>query len=196
MIVNTRDIAQQWRVSNIKTATVTLVTIKFENNEMTVDKGWFMFDANSGSLLLSDSVSLGRWLSNALKPHMESGENLNPEKMMDGEALMTLLEWTIYGVSDGEKLGLPAAQSKTWLADRSFWQSWVLNSEPQRIPPVKCGKWVCSRDIPLGQIELPKRDGTNNVLQGLQLMSWDYIKDKWDITCRWKVSRTPGNVNV
>jgi len=53
-----------------------------------------------------------------------------------------------------------------------------------------------SRDIPLGQIELPKRDGTNNVLQGLQLMSWDYIKGKWDMICRWKVSRTPGNVNV
>ena len=35
-----------------------------------------------------------------------------------------------------------------------------------------------SRDIQLGQIELPKRDGTNNVLQGLQLMSWDYIKGK------------------
>ena len=80
VIVNTRGIAQQWRVSNIKTATVTLVTIKFENNEMTVDKGWFMFHANSGSLLLSDSVSLGRWLSNALKPHMKSGETISTQR--------------------------------------------------------------------------------------------------------------------
>jgi len=31
-------VAQQWRVSNIKTATGTSVTMKFENSEMTVDK--------------------------------------------------------------------------------------------------------------------------------------------------------------
>jgi len=218
VIVNTRAIPQQWRVSNIKTATGTLVTIKFENNEMTVEKGWFMFYANSGSLLLQ---RLGFFGDMALKCTTNSYEVLqnilNPEKMMDGEALMVLLEWTIYRFSDGKKLGLKAAQSKTWLADGSFWQSWVLNNKPQRIPPVKCGKWVCteeepvwgnkvindklrtaldirfsehtgaapgsttaqpSRDIPLGQMELPKRDGTNYILQGLQLMSWDYIKGK------------------
>ena len=39
VIVNTGGIAQQWRVSNIKTATCTLVIIKFENNEMTVEPG-------------------------------------------------------------------------------------------------------------------------------------------------------------
>jgi len=48
---------------------------------------------------------------------------LNPEKMMNGEALMNLFEWTIYRFSGEKKLGLPASQSNTWLADRSFWQS-------------------------------------------------------------------------
>ena len=33
-----------------------------------------------------------------------------------------------------------------------------------------------SRDAPLRQCILPKQDGTNSVLQGLQLMTWDYIK--------------------
>ena len=51
MIVNTGGVAQQWRVSNVKIATGTLVTIKFENSEMIVDESWFVFDANSGSLL-------------------------------------------------------------------------------------------------------------------------------------------------
>jgi len=46
-IVKTGGVAQQWRVSNIKIATGTLVPIKFENSEMTVDESWFVFDANS-----------------------------------------------------------------------------------------------------------------------------------------------------
>ena len=54
--------------------------------------------------------------------------------MMDGEALTVLLEWTIHGFSDEKELGLPASQSKTWLAARSFWQSWVKENEPQHIP--------------------------------------------------------------
>ena len=37
---------------------------------------------------------------------------LKPEKMMNGEALMVLLEWTIYGFSGGKKLGLPASQKE------------------------------------------------------------------------------------
>jgi len=54
---------------------------------------------------------------------------LNPGKMMNGETLMVLLEWTIYGFSGENKLGLPASRSKTWLADRSFRQSWVKDNE-------------------------------------------------------------------
>jgi len=138
--------------------------------------------------------------------------------MMDAEALMVLLEWTIYGFSSENISGLPASQSKTWLADRSFWQSWVKENEPQHIPPVKCIKWVCmkeelvwgnevvndklstaldtcffgqavaalgftalsrqSRDIPLMRADLPKQHVTNSALQGLQLMTIDYIKGK------------------
>jgi len=45
---------------------------------------------------------------------------LNPEKMMDGETLMVVLEWTIHWSSGNDKLGLPETQSKTWLVDRSF----------------------------------------------------------------------------
>ena len=69
--------------------------------------------------------------------------------MMDGEALTVLLEWTTYGFSGEKELGLPASQSKTWLADRSFWQSWVKENEPQHIPPVKCIKWVCMKEEPV-----------------------------------------------
>ena len=52
VIVKTGGVAQQWRVSNIKIATGTLVTINFENRAMTVDVSWFVVDANSGSLFL------------------------------------------------------------------------------------------------------------------------------------------------
>jgi len=48
-----------------------------------------------------------------------------------------------------KKLGLPASHSNTWLADRSFWQSWVKENEPQHIPPVKCIKWVCMKEEPV-----------------------------------------------
>jgi len=96
VIVKTGGAAQQWRVSNIKIATGTLVTIKFENSEMIVNASWFVFDANSGSLFLQ---RLGFFGDMALKRTTNSCEVwrdiLNPEKMMDGEALMVLLEWTI-----------------------------------------------------------------------------------------------------
>jgi len=38
VIVKTGGVTQQWSFSNIKIATGTLVTIKFENSEMIVDK--------------------------------------------------------------------------------------------------------------------------------------------------------------
>ena len=97
MIVKTGGVAQQWRVSNIKVATGTLVKIKFENSEMIVDESWFVFYANSGSLFLQ---RLGFFDDMALKRTTNSCEVqrdiLNPEKMMNGEALMVLLEWTIW----------------------------------------------------------------------------------------------------
>jgi len=143
-------VAQQWRVSNINIATGTLATIKLENSETIVDETWFVFDANSGSLFLQ---RLGFFGDMALKRTTNSykvwRDILNPEKMMDGEALMVLLEWTIYGFSCEKKLVLLASQSKTWLADRSFWQSWVKEIEPQHIPPFKCIKWVCMKEEPV-----------------------------------------------
>jgi len=133
---------------------------------------------------------------------------LNPEKMMDGEALMVLLEWTIHGSSGNDKLGLPEAQSKTWQVDRSFWQSWEQKNEPRLVPPGKCSNWVCVEeepvwgtevihdrlrksldicfskhtktthprgDAPLKQCVLPRLDTPNYALEGVQLMSCDYI---------------------
>ena len=63
---------------------------------MIVDKSWFTFDTNLGSLVLQ---RLGFFSNMAPKRTTNSTEIwcniLNPEKMMDGEALMMLLEWTI-----------------------------------------------------------------------------------------------------
>ena len=155
VIVNTGGVAQQWRVSHIKIATGTLVTIKFENSEMIADKSWYVFDKSLGSLVLQ---RLGFFEDMALKRTTNSFEVwrniLNPEKMMDGETLMVLLEWTIYGCSGKDKLGLLASQSKTWLVDRSFWQSWVQKNEPQRIPPGECSKWVCMEEEPVWGMEV------------------------------------------
>ena len=70
--------------------------------------------------------------------------------MMDGEALTVLLEWTIYGFSGEKELGLPASQSKTWLADRSFWQSWVKDNEPHPKLLAESIKWVCMKRASVG----------------------------------------------
>jgi len=109
VIVKSGGVAQQWMVSNIKIVTSTLVTIKFENSEMIVDKSCFVFDANSGSLFLQ---RLGFFNDMALKRTTNSNEVwrdiLNPERMLDGEALMVSLDWTIYGFSGEKELGLPA----------------------------------------------------------------------------------------
>ena len=89
-----------------------------------------MFDINMGSL-----QRLGFFSDIALKRTTNSIEIwrniLNLDKMMDGETLTVLLEWTIYGSPSNDELGLPEAQSKTWLVDRSFWQSWEQNDEPE-----------------------------------------------------------------
>jgi len=94
-----------------------------------------MFDINMGSLVLQ---RLGFFSNIALKRTTNSTEIwrniLNPDKMMDGEALTVLLEWTIHGNSSNDELGLPEAHSKTWLVDRSFWQSWEQRNEPYLCP--------------------------------------------------------------
>ena len=79
---------------------------------MIVDQSWFTFDTNPGSLVMQ---RLGFFSNKAPKRTTNSIEIwrniLDPEKMMDGEALMVLLEWTIHGSSGNDKLGLPEAQS-------------------------------------------------------------------------------------
>ena len=151
VIVKTGGVAQpQCRVSSIKIATGILVTIKFGNIEMIVDKSWFEFDANSDSLFLQRLCFFGDMtLKRTTNSYEVWRDILNPERIMDGEALMVLLEWTIYEFSGDKKLGLPASQSKTWLADRSFCQSWDKENEPQHIPPAKCIKWVGVKEEPV-----------------------------------------------
>jgi len=83
---------------------------------------------------------------------------------MDGEALMVLLEWTIYGCSGKGKLGLPEAHTKTsnkipahtktWLVDRSFWQSWEQKNETKLVTPEKCSNWICVEDEPVWGTEV------------------------------------------
>jgi len=129
VIVYTGGAAQQWRVNHTKKGIGNAITIEIEDSKMIVDKSWFTFDTKLGSLALQ---RLGFFSDMVLKRATNSIEIwrniLNPEKMMDGEALMVLLEWTIHGSSGNDKLGLPEAQSKTWLVDRSFWQSWEQKS--------------------------------------------------------------------
>ena len=96
--------AQKWRVNHIKQGIGTLITIEFENSKMIVDKSWFVFDINMGSLVLQ---RLGFFSNIALKRTTNSTEIwrniLNLDKMMDGEALTVLLEWTIHGNPSNEK---------------------------------------------------------------------------------------------
>jgi len=89
-----------------------------------------VFDANSDRLFLQGLGFFGdRALKRTTNLFQVWRDILNPGKMMNGEALMVLLEWTIDRLSCKNKQGLPASQSKTWQASRSFWQSWVSSSK-------------------------------------------------------------------
>ena len=61
---------------------------------------------------------------------------------------MVLLEWTIHGSPIIETLGLPMALSNTWLADRSFWQSWEQNTKPLPVS-WESKEWVCVDQEPV-----------------------------------------------
>jgi len=147
--------AQLWKVHHIRQGIGTSITLKHENSKMIVDMSWLMFDINIGSLVLQ---RLGFFSDTALKRTTNSIEIwrniLNPDKMIDGETLTVLLEWTIHGSPSNDKLGLPEAQSKTWLVDRSFWQSWEQNNDPQPVPWVKCKEWVCIEREPIWGTEV------------------------------------------
>jgi len=110
---------------------------------MKVDKSWFMIDTCTGLLVLQ---RFGFFGDNHLKRTTNSSEIwrniLHSDRMMDGEILMVLLEWTIHGHPSREELGLPIAQDTSWLVDRSFWQSWVLNNEPQAVALATKKEWM------------------------------------------------------
>jgi len=52
VIVYTGGAAQQWSVNHIKKGIGTAITIEFEDIDMIVNKSWFTFDTNLGSLVL------------------------------------------------------------------------------------------------------------------------------------------------
>jgi len=103
-----------------------------------------MIDTCTGSLVLQ---RFGFFGDNILKRTTNSSEIwrniLQSDKMMDGEILMVLLEWTVYGNPSTEEPGLAKAQDTSWLVDRSFWQSWVQNNDSQIVPLATSKEWVC-----------------------------------------------------
>jgi len=122
---------------------------------MIVDQSWFTCDTNQGPLLLQRLGFFRDIVHKRTTNSIEIWRNiLNPGKMMDGEALMVLLEWTIYGCSGKGKLGLPEAHTKTWLVDRSFWQSWEQKNETKLVTPEKCSNWICVEDEPVWGTEV------------------------------------------
>ena len=50
VMVYTEGDAQKWRVSHIRQSIS--ITLQHNNSEMIVDKSWFMYDINMGSLVL------------------------------------------------------------------------------------------------------------------------------------------------
>ena len=217
--------AQQWRVSRIKKGIGTSVTITYESSEMIVDKGWFMFDTGTGRLVLQ---RLGFFGDNHLKHTTNSYEIwrniLHSDRMMDGEILTVLLEWTIHGQPSREELGLPIAKDTSWLVDRSFWQSWVLNNEPQAVALTTRKEWMCIDREPTWSTEVhdtglcqfletcfSKRAAKGEILMRqddllvldcssidslLQLQPATTSTAQKDITCRRRTSYTLGSPSV
>ena len=134
--------AQIWKVSQTWPDSGTSVTLKQENCVITVDKSWLTFDIEVGNLVLQ---RLGFFNDSILKCTTNSFEvwrNILDPNTVRGETLTVLLEWTIHGSPKNDTLGLPMTQSKTWLVDRSFWQSWEQNNEPLPVP-WESKEWVC-----------------------------------------------------
>ena len=165
-----------------------------------------MFDTATGLVMLQ---RLGFFGDDHLKRTTNSYEIwrniLHSDRMMDGEILTVLLEWTIHGHPRREELGLPIAQDTSWLVDRSFWQSWVLNNEPQAVTLTTRKEWMCTDREPTWGTEVhhiglcqfletcfPKRGAEGEFLSrqddllvldcsstdrlGLQFTTCDYIK--------------------
>ena len=65
---------------------------------MIVDKNWFMFDTCTVSLVLQRFGCFGDNILVRTTNSSEIWRNIfHSDKMMDGEILMVLLEWTIHG---------------------------------------------------------------------------------------------------
>ena len=107
---------QCWQVSHVGPDSGTSVTLEYENCVTTVDKSWVTFDSQVGTLVLQRLGFFNDSISKRTTNSFEIWQNiLNPDKMMNGETLTVLLEWTLHGSPTHDTLGLPMAQSKTWL---------------------------------------------------------------------------------
>jgi len=60
----------------------------------------------------------------------------------------------LHGNPSNEELELTKAQNTSWLVDRSFWQSWEQNKEPQLVPLGTCKEWVCIEREPIWDTEV------------------------------------------
>jgi hypothetical protein len=135
--------AQIWKISHSGPDSGPSATLKHGNCVFTVDKSWLTFDIEVGTLVLQRLGFFNDSIQKCTTNSFEIWRNiLDPDKMMDGETLTVLLEWTIHGSPKNDTLGLPMTQSKTWLVDRSFWQSWEQNNEPLPVP-WESKEWVC-----------------------------------------------------
>jgi len=71
-------------------------------------------DDHTSTLHIGSKIRLHGLLNQTLNGKKGIVRNiLNPDKMMNGETLTVLLEWTIHGSPRNDTLGLPMAQSKT-----------------------------------------------------------------------------------
>ena len=114
-----------------------------------MDKSWVTFDSQVGTHVLQRLGFFNDSISKRTTNSYEIWQNiLNPDKMMNGETLMVLLEWTLHGSPTMDTLGLPMAQSNSWLVDRSFWQSWEQNNKPLPVS-WNCEEWVCVDQEPV-----------------------------------------------
>ena len=104
----------------------------------------FFYDTESMSFRLQQMGFFYGSYRKRLTPFQQWRDLLNPDEMMMDEVLYILLAWTTYGHS--QTLGLPAALSKTWLADTDFWGCWVLENEPKLNT---LGNWVCVETEPV-----------------------------------------------
>ena len=147
--INTGGHPQRWKVSQLGLDSDTSVTLEKTNCVITVDKSWVTFDSQVGTHVLQRLGFFKDSVTKCTTNSYEIWQNiLNPDKMMNGETLLVLLEWTIYGSPIIETLGLPMALSNTWLVGRSFWQSWEQNNKPLPVS-WESKEWVCLDQEPV-----------------------------------------------